>query len=69
VIPVVFGFFKERLYINKTGALYAILVGSASTLALKFLSLNNYQIYVFPLVLFTIFAASLISNIFVRLEK
>ena len=62
IIPVILGFYREKLSLNRHGAIAAVLTGSVSALILKFLSLNKYLILIFPAVLIVIFSVSYIKR-------
>lgn len=64
IIPVILGFYREKLKLNRSGATAAVVTGSGAALILKFLAMNRYLILIFPLVLIVIFAVS-----YIRQEK
>ncbi len=58
IIPVILGFYRQKLNLTKGGAIAAVITGSGSAIIMKFLSLNKYLILIFPLVLIVIFSVS-----------
>lgn len=62
IIPVVLGFYRERLRLNMYGAIAAVITGSGGALLLSFSSMSRYQILLFPAVLIVIFAASYLKK-------
>jgi len=62
IIPVILGFYREKLRLNSYGAIAAVLTGSISAIILRFLSLNKFLILIFPVVLFIIIFVSFIKR-------
>jgi Na+/proline symporter len=62
VPPVIFGFYKDKLRLNKFGAMAGLLLGASSALALKYLVLNQYLIYIPPIVCIIIFLVSCLTS-------
>lgn len=62
IIPVLLGFYRDKLRLNSYGAIAAVLTGSTAALILKFLSLNRYLILIFPVVLLVIFTVSYLKK-------
>ncbi len=62
IIPVILGFYREKLKLNRYGAIAAVLTGSISAVTLKFLALNKYLLLIFPVVIIVIFAVSFIKH-------
>jgi SSS family solute:Na+ symporter len=58
VIPVLLGFYREKLKLNHYGAMSGITSGGSAAIILKYLSLNQFLIYIFPFVLIVIFIIS-----------
>jgi len=59
IVPaVILGFYKDKFRLNKYGATAGLLIGASSALILKYLMLNQYLIYIFPVVCVVIFLVS-----------
>ena len=58
VPPVILGFYKDKFRLNKYGAMAGLLIGCSSALILKYMMLNRYLIYIFPVVCVMIFLVS-----------
>ncbi len=61
VIPVILGFYREKLKLNQYGAMSGIIAGGSSAIIIKYLILDQYLIYIFPAVLVIIFLISRIT--------
>ena len=61
IVPVIFGFYREKLRLNSYGAIAAVAAGSCAALAMEFFSLNMYLIFIFPAVIIVLFAVSYIK--------
>lgn len=62
VLPVILGFYREKLKLNYYGATAGIISGGASAIILKLLILDRFLIIIFPAVIFVIFITSRITN-------
>jgi solute:Na+ symporter, SSS family len=62
VLPVVLGFYREKLKLNKWGASAGILAGGIASIIIKYLMMDQFLIYIFPAVLLIIFTISWITN-------
>lgn len=62
IIPVILGFYREKLKLNKYGAIAGIITGGSSAIIMKYYILDQYLIYIFPAVLVIVFAVSRIKS-------
>lgn len=62
VLPVVLGFYKDKLKITHAGALTGLIAGGSSSIILKMLTLDRYLVWIFPVVFVIILAASWIKK-------
>lgn len=62
IIPVILGFYRESLKLNRYGAIASVIAGNSAALAMKFLSMNKYLILLFPLALFILFSVSYLTQ-------
>ncbi len=62
IVPIVFGFYREKLRLNSNGAIAASVTGGLSALVLKYMALNQFLIYIFPAVIVILFAVSWITG-------
>jgi SSS family solute:Na+ symporter len=62
IIPVILGFYREKLKLNKYGAIAGIISGGSSAIIIKYYILDQYLIYIFPAVLVIVFAVSRIKS-------
>lgn len=62
IIPVVLGFYRDKLKLNKYGAIAGIISGGSSAIIMKYYNLDQYLIYIFPAVLVILFAVSRIKS-------
>ena len=51
VLPVVLGFYREKLKLNKYGASAGIVAGGISSIIMKYMIMDQFLIYIFPAVL------------------
>jgi len=58
VLPVVLGFYREKLKLNQYGAMSGIIAGGTAAVVMKYFTFDQYLIYVFPAVLIIIFTIS-----------
>lgn len=58
IIPVVFGFYRERFSLSAAGAVCACIAGGGAALFMKLSGLDQFQIYIFPAVVVILFAVS-----------
>ena len=61
IIPVVFGFYRERLSLNAAGAVSACIAGGGAALFMKLSGMDQFQVYIFPAAVIILFAVSRIS--------
>jgi hypothetical protein len=61
IIPVVFGFYRERLSLNAAGAVSACIAGGGAALFMKLSGMDQFQVYIFPAAIIILFAVSRIS--------
>lgn len=62
VLPVVLGFYREKLKLNKWGAAAGILTGGVSSLYMKYMAMDEFMLYIFPAVLVIIMIISRITK-------
>ncbi len=58
VLPVIFGFYRERLGLNHRGAMAGIITGGTAAIAFKVLMYDHLLVYIFPAVVMVIFTVS-----------
>jgi len=68
VLPVLLGFYREKLKLNHFGALAGIITGGSGAIILKYFLMDNLLICIFPSVLIIIFAVSYISSNYLSTE-
>ncbi|HPJ35749.1 MAG TPA: sodium:solute symporter family protein [Spirochaetota bacterium] len=62
IIPVVLGFYRKNLSLNRYGAIAAVITGSSVSLIFKFLSMGKYNLLLFPAVIIIIFTVSYLTK-------
>ncbi len=62
VIPVVLGFYRDKLKLNSTGAIAGIVTGGSAAITLKYLLMDQFLIYIFPSVIVIITITSWITK-------
>lgn len=65
VIPVIFGFYREKFSLNGAGAICACTIGGGSALLMEITGMNQYQVYVFPSAVIILFFVSRIFEKFI----
>lgn len=63
IIPVVFGFYKEKLALTAAGAVSACIAGGGAALFMKLSGMDQFQIYIFPAAVIILFSVSRLSAI------
>jgi len=63
IIPVVFGFYRERLSLNSAGAVYACIAGGGAALFMKLSGMEQFLVYIFPAAVVILFFVSRISAV------
>jgi SSS family solute:Na+ symporter len=58
VLPVIMGFYREKLKLNYYGATAGIITGGSVSLIMRYLKYDQYLIYIFPLVFAVIIITS-----------
>ena len=61
VLPVVLGFYREKLKLNKWGAAAGIAAGGLSSLYMKNMAMDQFMPFIFPAVLVIIVLVSRIT--------
>jgi Na+/pantothenate symporter len=61
-MPVLFGFYADKLRLNATGALCSVIVGGFAGLALKLGGQSQYLFMVFPLSIAALFLGSKLQS-------
>ncbi|PKL19010.1 MAG: hypothetical protein CVV49_03175 [Spirochaetae bacterium HGW-Spirochaetae-5] len=62
ILPVVLGFYRERLKINYYGATAGIISGGAASIIMKYFMYDKFLIYIFPAVFAVIIITSIITS-------
>jgi SSS family solute:Na+ symporter len=67
IIPVVFGFYREKFSLNAAGAVSACIAGGGSAMIMKMASMDRFLVYIFPAAVIILFFVSRIySKIYFR---
>jgi SSS family solute:Na+ symporter len=61
VLPVVMGFYRDKLKLNRWGAMAGIAAGGTSCLYMKYMEMDQFMPYIFPAVLVIIIIVSRIT--------
>ncbi len=62
VLPVILGFYRERLKLNQYGAMSGIISGGSAAIIMKYFMYDRFLIYIFPAVFVIIFLISWMTN-------
>lgn len=68
IVPVVFGFYREKLKLNAAGAVIACIAGGGSALFMKISGMNQYIVYIFPTSVIILFTVSRIYAKYINSE-
>ncbi len=68
IIPVVFGFYREKFSLNAAGAVSACIAGGGSALIMKIFGIDQYLAYIFPASAIILFTVSRIYGKYIKSE-
>jgi Na+/proline symporter len=66
IIPVVFGFYREKLSLNAAGAVSACIAGGGSALIMKISGMDQFLVYIFSAAVIILFAVSRICGKYIN---